>query len=489
MTGYRALVRLWTLLLLALAPLSFIWALANPMFASPDEPAHIVRAQGAIRGDFKEPYLTDGVPTGAVTCMSFQWDISAECMDLTWTDASSPRYSTTDTYPPLFHFIAGVPSLVFERLSGAYAMRIWMASVCSALFALAGTLLLTRNANRWTVAALAMSTTPMVVFTMSTVNPSGITAALSALMWASGLSLIRPGPQTPSGLTKAAFIGTVVLFPLLRRDALAWEIVVLVVLAVLAGRRRLADLRRDRAVVTASVVALLNMTWVWFSWSSTATDSFVSNSAVHGGGSWASGFGSVYTYLLQMIGWFGWLDSPMTSETFVLLIIALATFVILGISSGGTTERSGAILLLFGMVLIPTLIGAVRFPYVQGRYLFPVFIGLMFLLGQSITAAGLPRRLDRRIFLILMGILAVAHFFAFAQNLRRYAVGRTGTWRFFIEARWHPPMMSNLAATILVAGAILLSIFCYGRVVTGFDSERTVKSAPDVDTPDVGAGV
>jgi len=477
----RPTLKLFLLLFITSIPLLAIWALANPMFASPDEPAHMVRAQGAVRGDFKEPYLTDGVPTGAVTCMSFQWDISADCMDLTWSDASSPRFSTTDTYPPMFHFIAGIPSLFFERLTGAYVMRLWMASVCAALFALAGTILLMRNASRWTVAALAMSTTPMVVFTMATVNPSGITAALSALLWASGLSLCRPGLRSPSGLTKVAFIGTVVLFPLLRRDALAWEIVVLAVLVVLAGRRRLAELRRDRALTTAFIVAVLNMAWVWFSWSSTATDSFVSNSAVHGGGSWASGFGSLYTYLLQMIGWFGWLDSPMTSETFVLLIVALATFVILGVTADKTTERRGAILLLFGIIIIPTLIGAVRFPYVQGRYLFPIFIGLMFLIGHSIATADLPRQFQRRIFSVLMGILALVHFFAFAQNLRRYTVGRTGTWRFFTEARWHPPMMSNLTAIILAIGAILLSVFCYGRVVSGLESGMTFDSATDVE--------
>jgi len=82
---------------------------------------------------------------------------------------------------------------------------------------------------------------------------------------------------------------------------------------------------------------------------------------------------------------------------------------------------------------------------------------------------------------VLMGILALVHFFAFAQNLRRYTVGRTGTWRFFTEARWHPPMMSNLTAIILAIGAILLSVFCYGRVVSGLESGMTFDSATDVE--------
>jgi len=50
-------------------PIVFTWALSNPMFGMNDEPAHIIRAQGAVRGDFFDPYVTDGVPGEQYNCV------------------------------------------------------------------------------------------------------------------------------------------------------------------------------------------------------------------------------------------------------------------------------------------------------------------------------------------------------------------------------------------------------------------------------------
>ena len=50
-------------------------------------------------------------------------------------------------------------------------------------------------------------------------------------------------------------------------------------------------------------------------------------------------------------------------------------------------------------------------------------------------------------------MLFVAHFLAFAQNLRRYAVGYGGSWNFWLDADWSPPLPSWF---LLVAYAVLL---------------------------------
>lgn len=449
----------------AIAPLSISWALVNPMFASPDEPVHMVRAQGVVRGDFKEPYQTDGIPISAVSCMAFDGKITADCMDLTWVDNSTPLDSTAETYPPLFHILAGVPSLFLHGLVGAYAMRIWMAVLCSSCFGIAATLLWRRNPRRWTVGGVVMATAPMVVFCASTVNPSGIAAALSAVIWAAGISVIRPGDQTPVLFSRVALFASLILFPLLRRDALFWEILILAVLALHMSRERIREFQKDRTLFLVLGLTALNMIWVWFQWSSTATDSFVSNSAEQGGGSLSAGFGQVYTYLLQMIGWFGWLDSPMTDQTFVMLMVGIGAFVVLGIASGPSPESHACAVLTAGIVVVPSIIGAVRHPYFQGRYLFPLFVGLMLMAGQAIASSDLPDRLSRRFFSVIASIVFLVQFFAFAQNLRRYAVGRTGTWNFIVESNWHPPMMSNLFALALCLVALLVACFCISRVM------------------------
>jgi len=60
------------------------WALTNPMFASPDEPAHMARAQGFSRFDFTPPYETDGLPISAPECYRFIANAAANCADLAW---------------------------------------------------------------------------------------------------------------------------------------------------------------------------------------------------------------------------------------------------------------------------------------------------------------------------------------------------------------------------------------------------------------------
>ena len=69
--------RVWMLTMALLYPLCALWALTNPMFASPDEPAHIARAQGFSRLDFSEPYETDGLPMTEQQCYAFNAAITA----------------------------------------------------------------------------------------------------------------------------------------------------------------------------------------------------------------------------------------------------------------------------------------------------------------------------------------------------------------------------------------------------------------------------
>lgn len=441
-----------------------MWALANPIFASPDEPSHMVRAQGIIKGDFKEPYLTDGLPVSQVDCMSFKWDVTADCMNMKWGNPDTLQGSSTDTYPPLFHILAGIPTLFAHGLTGAYTMRIWLALLCSSMLAWAGTLLWLRRPHFWTLGGLVAATTPTVVFTSGTVNPSGLTAAFSALIWASGLNLTLPTAGTVGRASRVTFIISVILFPLLRRDALAWELLILLILGTTLGRDRIKELCKDKLVLGSLFLTLANMIFVWFAWSGTATDSFVSNSAVHGGGSWTSALGSLYTKILEMLGWFGWLDSPMTSETFVLLLCTLSSVIGIAALGGRKGEARTVVISFITLMSVPIIIGAVRYPYVQGRYLFPIWIGCMLLSGQALTTSQLPLKLSKRLFTLVMTCLTVVQFFAFAQNLRRYAVGRSGTWKFYENSNWHPPMMSNLSSLLLVVVALTCSI-TFGHLI------------------------
>ncbi len=158
----RPVARTWLYFFVALAPLTLTWSLTNPMFASPDENIHLIRSQGVVRGDFSSPYRTDGISD--VVCFAFDSRVPADCQNLTWDADPMIEVEAADGYPPLFHFIAGIPNLVVSGLGGAYVTRIWLVSICSFLFALAATLLWIRRPNPWTIVGLLLGCTPMVVF-------------------------------------------------------------------------------------------------------------------------------------------------------------------------------------------------------------------------------------------------------------------------------------------------------------------------------------
>lgn len=455
---HQPLFRTWLKFLLIVLPLPLIWSLANPMFASPDEPSHMIRAQGIIRGDAVSPYKTDGLPADQIDCMKFQWDVTANCMNLNWEPRGQIQASTTDNYPPLFHVIAGMPSVVFEGLFGAYVIRIWLVLICSSLVAWSGTLLWTRHRHYWTLACLVTALTPLVVFVISTVNPSGLSTALAFSIWASGINISRPTKGTSYLASRATFAISLTLFPFVRRDSVWWELLILLLIATTLSRSRFSEMKKDRVIHGILLLAAVSMALVWFRWSGSATESFVSNGVEQNGGSIAAGFGSLTEKISEMIGWFGWLDSPMTGASFLILMCLLSLVLLVGILGGERVHARTAAVTLVALLFCPVVIGAIRYPYVQGRYLLPLWVGCMLTVGSALAESDLPGVFLKRLFKLSIGVMALIQFFAFAQNLRRYAVGRTGTWKFYDHANWHPPMMSNLVALELALVAIVVSL-------------------------------
>jgi hypothetical protein len=200
------------------------------------------------------------------------------------------------------------------------------------------------------------------------------------------------------------------------------------------------------------------MALVWFRWSGDAMGSFAANGAEQNGGSIAAGFGSLTEKISEMIGWFGWLDSPMTGASFVILMCLLSLVLLVGALGGQKVYARAAAITFVVLLLTPVLIGAIRYPYVQGRYLLPLWVGCMLIVGVALAESDFSEVFLKRLFKLSIGVMALIQFFAFAQNLRRYAVGRTGTWKFFVHSNWNPPMMSNLVALEFALVAIVVSL-------------------------------
>ena len=469
----------WIRISLCFMPLAFVWALANPMFGMNDEPAHMIRAQGVVRGDFKDPYTTDGLPGEQYNCVFWQAQ-TADCMDLTWMPDGTVQSSPTNNYPPLFHLVTGIPSLIFSGLSGAYIMRLWLALICSLVLGWAIDLLLERTPSRFTLVATTVGVTPMLVFCMSGVAPSGLSTVTAAALWAGGLGVFSPSATTNARRSQMTFGIAALLFPFLRRDAFLWE---MMIVACLAGSTSLVVARRllrRRSTWVLLGVASFAVALVWTVWASDATTSFSSNASSHFGGSWASGLGQIYTYILMLVGCFGWNSTWMSSEMLVLVLCTCAVVLFIGFANASRHILRSLSLVTLLFFVSPVVIGAVRAYYMQGRYLFPLWIGIFVLAGQAFGSLPVSSDAGRRIFRTLVIVQVIYQFFAFAQNQRRYVVGARGTWRFLnLDGVWSPPMMSNLATMFVFMAAMAISLICARSVVSTLEH---VDGRPEPDT-------
>ncbi|MEN9803218.1 MAG: hypothetical protein RIS41_65 [Actinomycetota bacterium] len=454
--------RVWALTMALLYPLCALWALANPMFASPDEPAHIARAQGFSRLDFSEPYETDGLPMTEQRCYAFNAAVTADCADLDWGADGTEVVTKTRDYPPLFHAVAAVPAVVTSGLTGAYVMRLWMAFVCCALVSWAAVLLLRPARSRWLLLGLLMGLTPVSVFVMSTVNPSGMTVALSAVAVAGLIARLRWDDRRLS-VWVAIGLGLLGLV-LVRRDGVAWVATILTVFVpVLRAdpewRRRAWERWREvmgprarTALVVLSSLFVVGLVAAVV-WVLPVLDRFLTTGEIGGNGSRWQGLGSIPLYLDQMIGTFGWVDTYIGAELYTLAIVAAGVLVAVALAGGRWEWSRATALALLALFVVPVAFGFVEFPYFQGRYLLAIWMALMMVSAVAVSASDAGERLRIRLGGGLLAVWWLVHLVSFGQNLRRYSVGLTGGWGDVLsDPAWEPPMMSNgVAVGLLVA--------------------------------------
>jgi heme/copper-type cytochrome/quinol oxidase subunit 3 len=480
--------------------LASAWALADPLSAGPDEPDHIIRAASVARGELigqTRPEQPDHVRFVKVPsrlarsrlahgCFAFRPRVTAECGP---TLDSGPdgveRVSIGNgRYPPTPFGVLGLPSLIQRSSAGVYLMRIWGAALCGAL--LASALLTLREARvRWLAASgLAFALTPMVFFVASIVNPSNLEIAGGVGLWASGVVLVskaRDGVVDGRVVARTAIAaGVLVLARPLGMVWLGTAGVVFLLLCTWPGLRLL--LRSRVAQVWGGVVALciaFELGWISF------YDALGSKSPL---GESADGlsnfevlkrtFGYTNASYREMIGRFGWLDTPAPSLTVVLWTAALGVLVALGIGLAPRRQALAIAALLGLIIAVPAVlefIEARRFGFGwQGRYTLPLAVGLPILSGFALAQE--PRRnLPRGRLTIVLGIaFVVAHFIAFSENLRRYMVGINGSLTFWLDADWSPPLPSSL---LLVAYAVLLvalALWLWGDTASREDATSQV---------------
>ena len=147
----------WLTALVAFVGLSLLstaWAVATPLSASPDEPAHIIKAAAVVRGQLigeptsRQGFTTVTIPSAvgnawAWTCPAYHPQTTADCQVITGDSTVRSTVTSAGLYNPTYYALVGWPSLVFSTPHAAvYSMRFVSGLICSFFLAVAFTALM-----------------------------------------------------------------------------------------------------------------------------------------------------------------------------------------------------------------------------------------------------------------------------------------------------------------------------------------------------------
>lgn len=451
------------LLWAAIAALGLAWAAATPMAASPDEPAHIIKAAAVVRGDWlgtptgRAGFTEVEVPSGVAaawswTCTAYDETMPASCQGA-FRNGSEPIAAETSAglYNPVYYLMVGVPTLLTDDPRVAvYAMRALTAIICGFFFAAAAVALLPMTRSFGALVAILGVLTPTTVFLAGSVNPNAVEVSSAAALLAALLALVRrddariPVPHLVLvGLSGVVLANTRGLSPL-------WMAVIAIIAIIAARPGRLRELLRSwRVWITLAVLA---------SGSGFAVLWLVSSNTLGSMGTF-TGAGTVsparaFTVMLLerstdagLIALFGWLDTPGPNIAYALWSF-LAVAVVLGAFALGrgrlvwATLGSVAAFFLLPAAVQAASVGSSGYIW-QGRYSLAVYAVLIITAAVAATASS---RADaafstlRGHLVIGVPVAAVAAF-TILWSIRRYAIGGGSWWgELLTRPQWLPPL-------------------------------------------------
>jgi hypothetical protein len=443
----------------ALAVLTVAWAIATPVGASPDEPAHIIRAASVVRGEVvgeptnKPPSRRVLVPeslsdSSQWPCFAFKPSVSASCMKPFRTSLElAPADTSAGLYDPLYYVLVGWPSLFISNGQAAtIAMRVVSALLCTALAALAFLAMTRMRGGRVIRPAFLIAVTPVVVFLSSVVNPNALEICAGLAFFSIALYIVRDLVEPPSWWVLSGLMVSGVLLANARSLSPFWLAIFGAAALVYAAPSRLRELLRMRRFQIAFLVVFVGSAFsvVW----TMVTGSLVQLGKFEGVGT-ASPIKTFFDMLLGStvdIGWigvFGWLDTVAPTA---LLTIWFALF--FGLVIGAFMVAKGRALLAMvisaaALFIVPAVLQAASIRnsgYIwQGRYALVAFACLTLMAAVILADKARSSSISRRPAVIVALVTIVCQVWAFATALARYTVGVVDARALVRPAAWEPP--------------------------------------------------
>jgi hypothetical protein len=473
------------------------WSVANPRMASPDEPAHAVKAAATVRGefaadeskynpgrgDFDVPKLFSEV--WSLTCYAFHPDTTAKCITPFSGDLNAPSTSTShvDRYNPLYYAIIGLPSLL--PLSGAtlVLMRLMSALVTSFLLALTVRTVAELRRPNWPLAGIAAAVTPMTVYIASTMTPQGTEIFGAILTLTILLSLLyEPDPGLTSKRMWRLVIG--VGFFVMARGLSPLYLAFAVALVVFIAPRwsTVWDIVKNRkiwpqlaACVALSVAAVIYIVAA----NSLALGIVLPDPSLTPRLVVRTMVNNTDYYVEQFLGVFGWGDTHLSLSLQLLIGGVVVAVGVVGVAFARWRERAGLAVVVLATFLTPIALQLVSYKESgivwQGKYILPIAIAFPLLAGFVIERHPMSQAVSARIVPILIAAAAVGQIAAFAENLHRYVNGANGPWFSFGADAWMPS-----GSVWAAAGVELIAWLAIVVLVRRFFVSR---SAPDSLSP------
>ncbi|WP_084606063.1 DUF2142 domain-containing protein [Agreia bicolorata] len=489
---WRVFLTAWV----ALSLMSIAWALASPLGSGPDEPAHIIKAASVVRGVLVGPQGDTGnivdVPRAAAwtaTQDCYRFDLNQDAGCAPGLASSGSETVTTETSAgynnPVYYAVVGWPSLFLTGETGLYGVRVVSALISSAMLACAFMLIAGWKRRSVPAVGLLVALTPMVIYVNGVVNPSAFEISGSLAVFAATLSIVLHPDRQLLAQRLTILVVSAVLALGARTVSPLWVALGIALPLLLVGWRGLAPLLRNRAVIVSStVVALVAIAAVAWNPISTrlAVDARTTPSSTDGfevfpdvGSSPLFGFMKMITLSVtngnDMIGNFGWMDTPVPDTTIVVWTVLLGALVLAAIYLLRRRRAVFGVALVLCFFFVPPLIQAAFITtggYIwQGRYGLPTLTMLAFGLA-AVVAGAIPRRTSgairsvgspTRIVVVIAVAFVYAQSYAFVSALHRFTVGSSTAWKQMItEPAWSPPGGVILSAALFVVGSLLLFV-------------------------------
>lgn len=476
----------------ALFAVTAAWSLATPLYSAPDEAAHVTRAAAVVRGQFvghtesgpQDAYTDVQVPdvfaNGGywVHCFLRHAKKSAAC-EIPIVNSTTLTYTSTyvGRYPPLYYAFVGLPSLAFESTTGIWLMRLMSALLNSLMLGLAIASLVRWSRNRFLLAGLLLAATPALLYLSGVVNPCGLECTAAVALWCSGLVLVTEHPVNPPRPLIAIVAISAAVLTLTRGASPLWTVLIFVFLMLQLDFAQLRALfaRRDIRLATGFVALCGVLAVVWILHEH-ALD-LIAFQPIKGKSDISVLLlvvGHSYKWIGQMVGSLGENDVVLPTVSSLFWFIAIGGVVAACIAVARLRKAAAFVLLLACVFVIPILLQyfqARRLGLIyQGRYTLPLAVGVPLLAAAVIGDSAALRGLHKRFLALLLVGAFVAQVAAFAQTVRRYAVGAQGTLAFW-NGHWHPPAGAIVTFIWYLAAFALFEALLWGCFTSGYSSD------------------